>query len=458
MSIIRTYFDKNNTIISGTKDSVNTGRSPVTELFYGVNTSRFLFYIDFAALRAKIADKSINASSIVRHTLKMKNTSNFDVMPFRDYRDQIQFSDKDHSTSFDLELKPIREYWDEGVGYDFELITNYPDEQVFLNGNSNWNHRTAQHHWSEAGAITSGTTAISTQHFDKGNEDAIMDVTAFVNNLIMTGSTTGTTYGGFCLKYTDYFEKLPEDVRKYTAFFTRSTHTFFEPFIETEYNDLVKDDRRNIILSQPANLVLYALKQGNLFNLDQLPICTINGYVFPVTQISKGVYNATVTLPSNAFSDFVMYHDVWSNIIVDGVAQPSVTQDITPRPSNFVYQFGAGNFDPINYGISVSGIKREEKITQGENRKVLVHLRQPHTVSTVDVADSIFYRMYVKQGINQVSVIDWTEISRSFDSNYFYLDSTWMVPQQYFIDIKVDIRGETRLYNEELRFAVVSVM
>ena len=47
--VIRTYFDKNNTIVSNS--IVNTGLNPVAELFYGgadgaEKYSRFLFYFD----------------------------------------------------------------------------------------------------------------------------------------------------------------------------------------------------------------------------------------------------------------------------------------------------------------------------------------------------------------------------------------------------------------------------
>lgn len=452
MSIIRTYFDKNNTIISDLGASVNTGRNPVSEIFYGVNKSRFLFYVDLEEIRQKISSKSIDIPSITRHTLKMKNTSNFDVLPFRDYRGQIQFSNKQHSTSFDLELLPVSEYWDEGIGYDFQLVSSNTDESAFLLGASNWTNRTNENTWVNEGSVQTGATMITTQHFDKGNEDLELDITDYVNT-ILTGATG---YAGFCLKYTDYFENVALAENKYVGFFTRHTHTFFEPFIETEYNDLVKDDRKNFILDQSCNLVLYVFKQGNLFNLDQLPVCSIGAANFTVTHISTGIYSADVLLSSGTYHDFVMYHDIWSSIYINSVRQPNVTMDITPQPSSQQYQIGATSFETIPYGISVSGIKRDENITQGENRKILVHLRKPYTVSEVTVVDNIYYRLYVKQGINQVVVIDWTEINRSFDSNYFFIDTSWMVPQQYFIDIKLNIREETRLFNEELKFSIIS--
>jgi hypothetical protein len=456
MSIVRTYFDKNTTIISGSKENINTGQNPVTEIFYGTNISRFLFYVDFSALKAQINDRTVNPSTIVRHTLKMKNTSNFDVLPYRDNRDELQFSSKQHATSFDLELKPIYELWDEGNGYDFEPEIICTDENSYVEGYANWLHRTTLQSWIYPGAIPTGSTVtLATQHFDRGNEDVLMDITDFVNQVI-SGTTTGGTYNGFCLKFTNSFETDPMDANQIVAFFTRHTHTFFEPFIETEFNDLVQDDRKYVVLDQPCNLVLYVAERGEMFNLDVPPTCTIGTTIFPVTQISKGIYSASVILPSTGYTDVVMYHDVWSNIVINGVTQPNITMNITPLPASNHYQIGNLTYEPLKYGVSISGIKREEQVQQGERRKIFVNLREPYTVSNNATIDNVYYRMYVKQGVNQITVIDWTPVNRAYDSNYFIVDTTWLVPQQYFIDIKIESRDEINIYNEETRFSVIN--
>lgn len=462
MSIIRTYFDKNTTIISGASKSINTGRNPVAEIFYGTNISRFLFYVDFNALKAQINDLTVNPSTIVRHTLKMKNTSNFDVLPFRDNRDQIQFSSKVHAMSFDLELKPIYELWDEGNGYDFEPLAVCSDEHSYVEGYANWLHRTTLQPWGNSGAIPTGTTqTLSTQHFDRGNEDVSMDVTDFVNQVISgttSGATSGDTYNGFCLKFSNGFETEPMDTNQTVAFFTRHTHTFFEPFIETEFNDLVQDDRKFVVLDQTCNLVLYVAERGEMFNLDIVPTCEIDSTAFPVTHVSKGIYSASIFLPSTGYTDLVMYHDIWSNIIINGVAQPNITMDVTPLPASNRYQIGNSTYEPLRYGLSINGIKREEQVKQGERRKIFVNLREPYTVSKNITIDGAYYRMYVKQGVNQITVVDWMPVNRAYDSNYFIVDTTWLVPQQYFIDIKIKSRDEVIIYNEETRFTVINSM
>ena len=65
MSINKSYFSKNNTITSNS--FVNTGRNPVTELFFGrVSTSqypngysRFIFDLDMDLLMFKVYDGTI---------------------------------------------------------------------------------------------------------------------------------------------------------------------------------------------------------------------------------------------------------------------------------------------------------------------------------------------------------------------------------------------------------------
>ena len=83
MSINNSYFNKNNTIISNS--FTNTGRNPVTELFYGsvITTdypngySRFIFTLDLDLLKEKISDGTITQDCVdsIKHTLRMFNTS-----------------------------------------------------------------------------------------------------------------------------------------------------------------------------------------------------------------------------------------------------------------------------------------------------------------------------------------------------------------------------------------------
>ena len=84
MSIINSYFSKNNTLISNS--FTNTGRNPVMELFYGNvattqypnNYSRFIFDLDLTLLKQKYNDGTISpCNGEMKHTLRMTNTTSF---------------------------------------------------------------------------------------------------------------------------------------------------------------------------------------------------------------------------------------------------------------------------------------------------------------------------------------------------------------------------------------------
>ena len=86
MSILKSYVNKNNTIISDSY--VNTGRNPVIELNFGASDyivpnygySRLLFDLDLDLLRENIASGVISTeyTTGMTHVLQMTNTSSFD--------------------------------------------------------------------------------------------------------------------------------------------------------------------------------------------------------------------------------------------------------------------------------------------------------------------------------------------------------------------------------------------
>ena len=105
MSINNSFFSRNNTIIFNS--FVNTGRNPVTELFYGSvistqypnNYSRFIFDLDLSLLKEKIDDGTITTTCTdeIKHTLRMINTSSFN-----DMLNKTTSQSRMRATSFDL--------------------------------------------------------------------------------------------------------------------------------------------------------------------------------------------------------------------------------------------------------------------------------------------------------------------------------------------------------------------
>ena len=105
---------------------------------------------------------------------------------------------------------------------------------------------------------------------------------------------------------------------QYVGFFTQHTNSFFEPYVETRYDEYIKDDRTNFYLDKDNKLYFYASVSGSNVNLDELPTCTIEGCQKAVKQASKGIYYIDINLSSEDYEEDVMLYDIWDNIKYKG--------------------------------------------------------------------------------------------------------------------------------------------
>ena len=450
MGNYKNYFNKCNTIIRGS--DINTANNPVTELAFGTRVTRFLLYVDMSIINAKILNKEITITPDLRHILKMKSTLDFSINPYLNKSKDLIIDGTSRPTSFDLELHVLNQPWDAGTGYDFKYNTSKRIEDVdYVVSPSNWIQSTTDQNWVYPGAVSTGSTAIATQHFDVGNEDLEMDITDYVNKI-----NKGEAHNyGFCLKFKN--ENNVDGLEYVIGFFTKTTQTYFEPYIETSFNDVIRDDRNKMFLNKTNKLYMYVNVGGKLTNLDRLPICIIPEVQnLIVHQKSTGVYYVEFkTLEAN-FTSYKKYHDTWSGLVVNGNTLTDVKLDFIIKDEAEYYQITNEMVLPQHYGLSLSGIKQEEKITSGEMRRINVLVRKPYTVNQSDLIDDIYYRVYVKIGNTQLTVIDWSEVSRSNTHNYFTIDSSWMIPNKYYVDIKILQNGEVLLHNDQLVFNIVS--
>jgi hypothetical protein len=115
----------------------------------------------------------------------------------------------------------------------------------------------------------SALTIVDTQHFEFGNEDIEFDMTHEIN-LILTG---GTAPAGWIIAYLPAVENISGMTENYSVgFFSPHTQTFYEPFLETTYDDLISDDRNTFYAGNNNDLYLYVYENGNAINLDSNPI------------------------------------------------------------------------------------------------------------------------------------------------------------------------------------------
>lgn len=466
--IYRTYFSKNNCIIKNTY--TNTAKNQVIELFHGEATtvssatgattySRYLFHFPITVLQQKIADKTIITGSGVTHTLKMTNTSFFD----KELLGQNALGDRYfRAVSFDLVLFAIPEEWDEGVGYDYTEPsvndTAFQTNRTFLQTPSNWIERKTGLNWANSGVVASGYTVLASQHFDNGNENINMDVTHIVNGLL-----SGDTNYGFGIAFSAETEQELTQEKYFVGFFSKYTNTIFEPFIETYYNDYINDDRQHFYLDKPNKLYLYSNIGGAPTNITigSVTIYDPEDAVFAtysandIQQTTQGVYYVNVTIPSAVYGDLVMFKDVWEDITYNSISLPDVELNFVTHETKNYYQIGSSDVVPQEVAINLYGLKRDERIKSGDIRKVYVEVKPMWEVNAHILIDTLSYRLYMRQGQEEIPIVDWTNINRSFTANYFLIDTSWLLATEYYLDVKLTSNLLVKTYPELVKFRVV---
>ena len=80
----------------------------------------------------------------------------------------------------------------------------------------------------------------------------------------------------------------------------------------------------------------------------------------------------------------------------------------------------------------------------------------PYTVNQFVAIDNIEYRLYVTQGTTEVETHPWEDVNRTFNHNYFVLNTQDMIPNEYYIDIKVTSNQKINIYKRITTFQVVN--
>lgn len=454
MSYYRSYFSKNNTIISDSL--VNTAKNPTTEIFYGDGYSKFIFQIDLSSIRLKIDNGDLILNSDTKHYLRMTNT----IFGSESFVGQEKGTGGHRATSFDLTLIPLTETdWDEGVGFDYDVTDDlsFNDNKTYDIRPSNWYNKTTLNEWTVPGIYETITGDSITIHFDNGNENINQDISEIVNH-ILTG-TTGNSVD-FVLAFDPlYFTN--DDGKQSISFFTKYTQTFYEPFVETIFNDVIIDNRTDFISEINNSLYLYVSKNGSYVNLDSEPIVTISdstntdivGLSGMTSQlVRKGVYKITFGI-SGLFCDGKrFYYDKWDGIGMNGAGLSMIRQKFVPKLYDEMFDIGA--ISTNNHIIKFSGIKLNEKIKRGEIRKVVVNVKSFNTLQTI-VSGELYYRIYIKEGKTQVNVFDWTLLDKTTE-NSFLIDTSYLIPREYNIEIKSKIGDEVIFFENEIKFEIVS--
>lgn len=463
MSVYRTYFQKNNTLIQN--NELNVSQNPVGEITYGTldaTVSRIIFKLDLDSLVNKIITSGIDINRVQSHTLVMTNTiaSRPDLLGGLSYSQGIE-----RASSFELELFEITEDWDEGSGYEFhfndDALIDLPKQA------SNWYYRKTGLPWTVDGAyISSGTTGltgatgsstiIASQYFEKGNEDIKIDLTSYINYILTSGSTDNT----LGLKMNDLIESIETLKRRSVAFHLKNTHTFFEPYLETVVNDQIADDRNHFIMDKDNDIYLYSSK-GDVAFASGVTIYDYNDQIYTVipisgiTRIKSGVYKITVNVDSDTYPDAVIFKDIWT-VIVNGKEKEIINEFYLINSDSF-YTFGLSNrLNPDNFHFSFFGLKSGENLKRGDLRRIDINVKQLYKTPESNSPLNLEYRLFIKQSSDvQIDVIPFTKVDRTVAGYEFILDTSWLIPQDYYLELKIS-DGTVFNTKEAIGFTIVS--
>lgn len=465
--VTHTFISKSNTII---KDSVaSVGLNPILELNYGKMLTRGLIYFDHTKVQKMVEDKIYPDISKLRHVLKMKNAGSIDDKHInRIYLDSNGDYYKQRTSSFDLIYFLIPNDWDEGKGFDYKQDLNLRNYRAYSWRGCNWYQYQTYCKWENEGIYSTDKLSkeldlftskngnqsniiIGYQHFDKGNESIEFDITETFNKFI-TGELCNYGIG---IAFSPQYENKNTELTQYVGFFTSHTHSFFEPYVETTYNETIEDDRADFYLDKSNKLYFYSIVGGKYANLDEFPTCMVNDTSYEVKQATKGVYYIDIEVPSSSYEDNTMLYDVWSNIKYKGKSFPNVELEFVTKSSNDYYQFGIPSSKQETELIpTLYGIKYKEVIKRGDIRKINVDCRIPYTTDQDRNNNYIEYRLYILSGEKQIDVIDWQKVEKGYNENYFFINTNELLPSRYYIDIRINVNMELFNYQKVLEFDI----
>ena len=444
------FLDKGNTIVKGSK--VNTGLNPVLSICYGLKVSRGLVHFNMNEILGWISDNSLDINK-AKFILHMTNYFSVDDLPYEKKLLTAPGNNADRACSFDLEFFEVPKEFDAGRGYEYHSDFWVEDKKSISEFGCNWYSAATNDVWEVQGAYDSGTTIIGRQHFDFGDENINLDITDYIiEKLNQFSGETGTSlsFCGIGIKFVDRLEDLYLGKTQCVNFFTDNTNLYFHPYIEVEYLDRVKDDRYTFNPNKENHLYLYVNDGVNAYDLDYIPNCSIG----EVSHVRKGVYKTTIVPGDVDASQKHMEYDVWSNIQISGVTYDDIEQEFVVEPKS-LFNIKDVSFEELPVP-SVYGIGDSELVNRGEIRTIFVDMRQKYTTDKKVLDADIEYRIYVKDGGREFTIFDYDSLEQSKGNCFFILHTDDLIPNRYFVDIKVKRGLQERKFKDVLHFTIAN--
>lgn len=109
----------------------------------------------------------------------------------------------------------------------------------------------------------------------------------------------------------------------------------------------------------------------------------------------------------------------------------------------------------VTFSPTISGIKEKEEIKRGDIRKLVIKSKPSYTNNTIQLMDSMDFRLYVKDGTREIDVISWDKINKTFSENYYILDTNILIPNRYYVDVRIQYGMNSIIHHDVLSFNIV---
>lgn len=485
-----TYIEKFNTIIKDSK--LNTGLNPISELVYGKDhvISRSLLYFDHTKVKNLIDNEVMIDKSKMKHILHITNAGSLDFTQLHQCgTSSINDNKKMRAASFDVIFFLIPKPWDRGKGFDYsKTYLNYgfysptpiDPKRLISEDGCNWFKPRNGYKWDEDGVYSNETLSreydkwaanedsivIGRQRFDYGNENIELDITEIFNKFL-DGELENYGIG---MAFSPMLEISDSKYENYVGWLTDKTNTFFAPFVETRYDDVVLDDRANFVLNKKNKLYLYCTIGNQLEDLDANPTVTVRdsedeiisddeGNKFEnieAKKFAKGIYYIDLLLKKGDFEPNTMLYDTWEGLIYQGVELDDVELDFTLKPTPNYFTIGNSlEADNVTHSPSISGIKEKEQVKRGDIRKLIINAKPSYTYNTYELIEDMDFRLYIKDGTREIDVIKWDKINKAFTNNYYVIDTNILMPQRYYVDVRIKYGMNSIIHHDVLSFDIV---
>lgn len=394
----------------------------------------------FAEITNLINNEYISSSECVTASLKI----------FHAYSD-------DYASTYNFEINPLSQQWDEGDGFDLE-----PTEISGDSGSCCWTQSDSSTYWTLPGGATQSDYLAQVTH-STGDEDIEVDITTTVKAWV------DGTFANYGLLVKANNEEVTTGSR-FKRVYSRNTNTPYEPVIEVKWDDRIRDDRVGILNNTSDNkLYLYYKQRGQLIDIpgitkgnDTLYVKitqTTTSSAAIITDLSaswkrKGIYETDAINISGSTTSSV--YDHWysgSTLLSSGtcsVATSSMNTYLSPIYDYFV--------------ITIPNLQEEYDKGDVKNIEVFARDRYPtYTYSTSSIIEQQTQTLYnasfsISDYETDERLIDYskfTAISYNSDMNWFRFFFTGLpLNRPLYFSIKYEKDGTER-YEKYLKTFVI---